>query len=136
MTSVRTRLLGLVGGLLAVVLLALGVPLGIDLASVRTQRVFLDRLNDANRFVQVAQQQGDRAVLASKLARYDEVYGISVAVLDHDGRIRAASRPGLDATTSTATVRRLAAVALTGHHGGSPHAVWPWAARRSSSPSP
>ena len=56
----RTRLLGLVGGLLAVVLLALGVPLGMDLASVRTQRVFLDRLNDANRFVQVAQQQGDR----------------------------------------------------------------------------
>ena len=93
----RTRLLGLVGGLMAVVLLALGVPLGIDLASVRTQGVFLDRLNDANRFVQVAQQQGDRSVLADKLARYDEVYGISVAVLDHSGRVRAASRPGLEA---------------------------------------
>ena len=86
MRRVRTRLLGLVLGLMAVVLLALGVPLAIDLASVRTQRVFLDRLNDANRFVQVAQQQGDRSVLAAKLARYDEVYGIAVALLDHDGR--------------------------------------------------
>jgi signal transduction histidine kinase len=123
---VRTRLLGLVGGLLAVVLLALGVPLGIDLASVRTQRVFLDRLNDANRFVQVAQQQGDRAVLSERLARYDEVYGIAVAVLDHNGRLRAASRPGLTTRTSTAPVRRLAGVALTGHHGEPPRAVWPW----------
>jgi len=112
---------------MAVVLLALGVPLGIDLASVRTQGVFLDRLNDANRFVQVAQQQGDRSVLAEKLARYDEVYGISVAVLDHSGRVRAASRPGLEAATHTAPVRRLAAVALSGHHGEPPRAVWPWA---------
>jgi signal transduction histidine kinase len=124
----RTQLLGLVGGLLAVVLLALGVPLGMDLASVQTQRVFLDRLNDANRFVQVAQQQGDRRVLASKLARYDEVYGISVAVLDHGGRIRAASRPGLGTATSTAAVRHLTNVALSGHHGESPRAVWPWSA--------
>ncbi|WP_064750450.1 sensor histidine kinase [Solirubrobacter soli] len=122
----RTRLLGLVGGLLAVVLLALGVPLGMDLASVRTQRVFLDRLNDANRFVQVAQQQGDRQVLSERLARYDEVYGIAVAVLDHNGRIRAASRPGLTTRTATAPVRRLAGIALTGHHGEPPRAVWPW----------
>ena len=122
----RTRLLGLVGGLLAVVLLALGVPLGIDLASVRTQRVFLDRLNDANRFVQVAQQQGDRQVLAAKLARYDEVYGIAVAVLDHNGHVRAASRPGLTQQTARAPVRRLAGIALTGHHGEPPRAVWPW----------
>ncbi|MDA0165109.1 HAMP domain-containing histidine kinase [Solirubrobacter ginsenosidimutans] len=122
----RTRLLGLVGGLMAVVLLALGVPLGIDLASVRTQRVFLDRLNDANRFVQVAQQQGDRSVLAAKLARYEEVYGIVVAVLDHSGRVRAASRPGLRAQSLTAPAQRLATVALSGHHGEPPHAIWPW----------
>ena len=82
----RTRLLSLVLGLMAVVLVALGVPLGIDLASVQTQRVFLDRLNDANRFVQVAQQQGDLSVLSAKLARYDEVYGIEVALLDRDGQ--------------------------------------------------
>jgi signal transduction histidine kinase len=123
---VRTRLLGLVLGLMAVVLLALGVPLGIDLASMQTQRVFLDRLNDANRFVQVAQQQGDVSVLSAKLARYDEVYGIGVALLDRDGQVRAASRPALEHQTLERSTRRLAAVALSGQHGEPPRAVWPW----------
>ena len=111
---------------MAVVLLALGVPLGIDLASVRTQGVFLDRLNDANRFVQVAQQQGDRSVFAEKLARYDEVYGISVAVFDHSGRVRAASRPGLETETHAAPVGGWRG-RVSGHHGEPPRAVWPWA---------
>jgi signal transduction histidine kinase len=124
----RTRLLGLVLSLMAVVLLALGVPLGMDLASVQTQRVFLDRLNDANRFVQVAQQQGDITVLADKLARYDEVYGIAVAVIDRSGHIRAASRPGLGTQTRTPAIGHLAAVALSGQHGEPPRAIWPWEA--------
>jgi signal transduction histidine kinase len=123
---VRTRLLGLVLGLMAVVLVALGVPLGIDLASVQTQRVFLDRLNDANRFVQVAQQQGDVSVLSAKLARYDEVYGIGVALLDRDGQVRAASRPALEHQTLERPTRRLVAIALSGQHGEPPRAVWPW----------
>jgi signal transduction histidine kinase len=123
---VRARLLGLVLGLMAVVLVALGVPLGIDVASVQTQRVFLDRLNDANRFVQVAQQQGDPSVLSAKLARYDEVYGIRVALLDREGRVRAASRPGLQHQTLERPTRRLAAVALSGQNGEPPRAVWPW----------
>ena len=122
----RPRLLGLVLSLMAVLLLALGVPLAIDLASVRTQQVFLDRLNDANRFVQVAQQQGDSSVLADKLARYDQVYGIPVALLDRAGHVRAASRPGLRAQALAPPARRLAAVALSGHHGEPPRAVWPW----------
>jgi signal transduction histidine kinase len=126
---VRTRLLGLVLGLMAIVLLALGVPLGIDLASVRTQRVFLDRVNDANRFVLVAQQQEPAArgsLLAEELARYDEVYGIAVAVLDRGGRVRAASRPGLARRALGPHAGQLAAVALSGQHGEAPHAVWPW----------
>ncbi len=122
----RTRLLGLVLGLMTVVLVALGVPLAIDLASVQTQRVFLDRLNDANRFVQVAQQQGDVSVLSAKLARYDEVYGIEVALLDRDGQVRAASRPALEHQTLERPTRRLVAVALSGQHGEPPRAVWPW----------
>ena len=116
---------------MAVVLLALGVPLGIDLASVRTQRVFLDRLNDANRFVQVAQQQGDRSVLAEKLARYEEVYGIVVAVLDHSGRVRAASRPGLEPQSLT----RAGPAARRGRAERPPRRaaarVWPWTGPRS-----
>jgi signal transduction histidine kinase len=111
---------------MAVVLVALGVPLAIDVASVQTQRVFLDRLNDANRFVQVAQQQGDVSVLSAKLARYDEVYGIGVALLDRDGHVRAASRPALEHQTLDRGTRRLAAVALSGQHGEPPRAVWPW----------
>jgi hypothetical protein len=126
---VRPRLLGLVLSLMAVLLLALGVPLAIDLASVRTQEVVLDRLNDANRFVQVA-QQGDSSVLADKLARYDEVYGIPVALLDHAGHVRAASRPGLRAQALAPPAKRLAAVALSGHHGEPPRAVWPWSPSR------
>jgi signal transduction histidine kinase len=115
---VRRRLLALVGGLMAVVLLALGVPLAVDAAEVRTQRVFLDRLDDADRFVAVAEQGGD---VSSELARYDEVYGIAVALLDRRGRLRAASRPGLGDEA-----RRLAAVALAGRHGKPPRTVWPW----------
>ena len=125
----RTRLLGLVLGLMAVVLLALGVPLAADLAAVRTQRVYLDRLNDANRFVSVAQQAeraGDTSALAGELARYDAVYGIAVAVLDRGGRVRAASRPGLVTDALGARSRRLAAVALSGHYGRPPKAIWPW----------
>ena len=93
----RARLLGLVLALMAVGLLALGVPLAVNVAYVRTQRTFLDRLNDTNRFVVVAQQDqpgGDTALLASELARYDEAYGIAAAVLDRDGKVRVASRPG------------------------------------------
>jgi signal transduction histidine kinase len=111
---------------MAVVLLALGVPLAIDLASVRTQQVFLDRLNDANRFVQVAQQQGDSSLLADKFARYEEVYGIPVALLDHTGHVRAASRPVLQAQALVRPARRPATVALSGHHGEPPGVVWPW----------
>jgi hypothetical protein len=126
---VRPRLLGLVLGLMGIVLLALGVPLGVDLASVRTQQVFLDRVNDYNRFVLVAQQQAPAArasLLADELARYDEVYGIAVAVLDRSGRVRAVSRPGLARRALDPHAERPAAVALSGHHGEPPHAVWPW----------
>lgn len=125
----RARLLGLVLGVLAVMLPALGVPLGIDVASVHTQRVFLDRLNDANRFVQVAEQERPAvgaSSLTAELARYDDGSGIAVAVVDRGGRVRTASRPGLQAQALGARARRLAAVALTGHHGEPPRAVWPW----------
>ncbi len=110
---------------MAVVLLALGVPLGMDVASVRTQRVFLDRLEGANRLVAVAEQavqSGDVSELAAQLARYDDLYGTAVAVLDRGGRVRAASRPGLEAQA----LGRRAAVALTGAHGEPPRAIWPW----------
>lgn len=111
---------------MAVVLLALGVPLGIDVASVQTQRVFLDRLNDANRFLRVAQQQGDPSALADELARYDEVYGIAAAALDRTGRVRAASRPGLERRPLDPRARRMVAIALSGHHGEPPRTIWPW----------
>ena len=93
------RLLGLLLGLLVVVLLALGAPLGMSMASARTQQMFLDRLSDTSRFASIAQLDrsvADNAVLAAELARYDEVYGIAVAVLGRDGQALVSSRPGLD----------------------------------------
>jgi signal transduction histidine kinase len=126
---VHARLLGLLLALMAVVLVALGVPLGISMAAARTQRAFLDRLNDASRFVSVVQERqaaADTTLLASSLARYDEVYGIAAAVLDSAGRVQVASRPGLDLASLGRHGQQRVEAALRGRRSEPPHPIWPW----------
>jgi signal transduction histidine kinase len=126
---VHSRLLGLLLTLMAVVLIALGVPLGISMASARTQQTFLDRLNDASRFVSVAQQRpadDDGTLLASQLARYEEVYGIAAAVLDRQGQVLVASRPRLAVPSLGQRAEQRVRAALTGRRSEPPGVIWPW----------
>src|SRR5215211_8446678 len=99
----RVRLFVLLLTLLACVIAALQVPLAFSYAVAEQQRVFIDRLNDTDRFASIAQDglaaEEDISALEQELNRYDDVYGIPVAVLDRDGRPVVASRGGLDLDT-------------------------------------
>src|SRR3954463_4106423 len=79
----RFRLITILTVLMAGVLLALTVPLARGVAGSEQHAVFLDRLNDANRFAAVLQDartRDDLAVLDGELARYHEVHDRIVAV--------------------------------------------------------
>lgn len=114
----RTRLLPLLIVLMAGVLLALGIPLGVITAGVEQQRVVIDRIDDAARFASLAQfvtarPAGDadgktpeederRATLRTELARYYGLYGIRAGVFYRDHTPMAAAPSG---TPAPATAR-------------------------------
>ncbi|WP_009951313.1 hypothetical protein [Saccharopolyspora erythraea] len=92
----RARITALLLTLVACLLLALSVPLALSTAARETEGVFLDRLNDTERFAGLAEQATtdvDLPWLAGELARYQQVYGITAAVLDRDGAVRTGSSP-------------------------------------------
>src|SRR2546423_3729759 len=79
----RFRLIAILTALMAGVLLALTVPLARGVAGSAQHAVYLDRLNDANRFAAVLQDartRDDLAVLDGELQRYHEVHDRIVAV--------------------------------------------------------
>lgn len=128
----RTRLAGLLLGLLATVLLALVVPLGLTLTSAAQQRVYLDRLGDATRLASVAGRAGtpaDLVALRADLQRYEDVYGIAAQLLDRNGQsvVSSARPPDLGAPGSAA--RQRVDVARTGRRGDPPAARAPWDTR-------
>lgn len=89
-----TRLLPLLIVLMAAVLLALGVPLGVSVARAEQQKVVIDRIDDTARFASLAQfvtedgSGGSRRTdtderletLQTELTSYYEVYGIKAGV--------------------------------------------------------
>ncbi|MDT7635992.1 MAG: hypothetical protein QOC83_280 [Pseudonocardiales bacterium] len=120
----RRRLLVTVMVLVAMVLVGLGVPLAVSGARGALQAQFVDRLADTVRFASLAQRplvEADPAALLPEMQRYDEVYGISVALVARDGAILAASRPGLELSTAD-RVR----VALAGRRSEPYPLVLPW----------
>ncbi|MFI6519322.1 ATP-binding protein [Spirillospora sp. NPDC050679] len=95
----RLRLVVVFTTLIALVIAGLAVPLGLAYASHRSGRLLLDRRADATRFAELADQaarDGDRTTLAAEIARYAELYGAGVRVLDRDG-VTVASSGLLDA---------------------------------------
>ena len=77
------RLLTVLVPLLVALFAALGVPLAANMAQRETQAVYLDRLADANRFAALAADslgRGQRDALSAEIGRYDQVYGIAVAL--------------------------------------------------------
>ncbi len=121
----RTRLLAVLVALMTLVLAVLSVPLGTNLAATRQQDMFLDRLQDATRFANQAQQfDADDQALAPDLARYGDVYGIPVVLLDRSGTVRASSQLPLRLTDPE--VARAVGRALAGHQTQDPPLLWPW----------
>jgi signal transduction histidine kinase len=124
----RRRLLLVLLPLLLGLLVALEVPLAQTYADRQSQRLFIERLGDADRFAGLANPvlRGGtgRRSLQAELRRYDELYGVQVAVFDADRDLVLASRfggPVLDAR-----VRRALAAALAGRSPAVPATAWPW----------
>ncbi|WP_370616753.1 sensor histidine kinase [Mumia sp. Pv 4-285] len=123
----RRRLLVLSTVALSVLLVALIVPLIGTYASDRTQDLFVTRQADLNRLTVVAGtalETGSVASLRSELARYEEVYGARLVVVDADRRTVAASPGELD----PAAVPRAVSRALAGNSAEEPQPFWPWSA--------
>ncbi|MCQ4211023.1 sensor histidine kinase [Streptomyces longispororuber] len=134
----RARLLPLLIVLMAGVLLALGFPLAVSVASAQQQKVVVDRIDDTARFASLAQFVTTRAsedgvdvtderqqTLQKELARYHDVYGIKAGVfyrnLDPMGRA-----PGDFRVPGDGQLRSAFDEAMYSRGSHDPPQVWPW----------
>ena len=93
----RSRLLVTVLVLMGLLAVGLGVPLALADTRSAQQELFTDRLTDTIFFASIAQRpitEADASGLAAELARYQEVYGVQVAVLDSPATAAPASSGG------------------------------------------
>lgn len=125
---------------MAAVLLALGIPLAVSLASAEQQRVVVDRIDDTARFAALAQFVADRTpgsragaddtderreTLQQELDRYHDVYGIRAGVFDRGGDAMA-NAPRDWFVPASGDGRDAYAEALLGRRSHDPEQVWPW----------
>lgn len=123
----RRRLLFTYLSLLACVLVALEAPLAYTYAARETQRMFIDRLNDAARFASLAEpalRTGETVTLQAEVERYHALYGIDVAVVDRDSRVVVSSGPHV--TLDSEDARRRLRESLAGERPPINRVVWPW----------
>lgn len=123
----RYRLVGTYLALLALVLLALEIPLATNMASGRTEAMVIGRFIDAARIASVADpalRTGRATGLVEQLRRYHDLYQISAAVTDRDGRIFAMT--GDPSLFATGAARQRIEQALAGERVGSTGTIWPW----------
>jgi signal transduction histidine kinase len=123
----RARLFLLLLTLLACVIVALQVPLGFSYAVAAQQTVFIDRLNDTDRFAALAQDglaAEDVSALRQEVRRYDDVYGIPVAILNSEHKIVVASRDGLNLADPKIAER--IGIAASGRRAEEPLIQLPW----------
>lgn len=124
----RVRFFVVFAVLLAAALAGLGVPLAVSDAREQARVVYIDRLADLARFAELLPDNpGDvdkRAVLA-ELRRYEDLYGIPVAVVGTDRTVMITSRPGVpgDDPVTEAVIR----AALVGRAGEPPQLLLPGA---------
>src|SRR5690606_15985009 len=84
------RLLIVLVPLAVLLVAALGAPLSVTVAEREMQEAYVDRLNDVGRFASLAEtalSTGRTEALQLELARYHELYGIAVAVIDTSGAV-------------------------------------------------
>jgi signal transduction histidine kinase len=126
----RARLIWVLTTLMACILLALGVPLGSSIVREHQNALFHDRVDDTAYFAALAGNVlpgTSPATLRTELTRYEQVYGISSAVVDRNGRpwIATPGYPGSDAGDGPAALRQ----AFAGRHSVDPATIWPWSNR-------
>lgn len=121
------RLLTVLVPLLVALAVALGLPLAVAVAQRETQATYLDRLADVGRFASLAESSlasGRTTALRDELVRYDQLYGIPVALVAPGGRVLLASRDAPDLSASAVASGLTAAFA--GYRPDPPPVVWPW----------
>ncbi|MBP2358657.1 MULTISPECIES: sensor histidine kinase [Streptomyces] len=129
----RTRLLPLLIILMAAVLLALGVPLAVQVAAAEQQRVVIDRIDDMARFAALAQFVSEpvegsderQRILQTELESYNSVYGIKAGVFYRDDRALAKA-PASWLLPEEGEGRQAFKEALLGRRSHDPPQVWPW----------
>jgi signal transduction histidine kinase len=124
---VRARLLVILMVLLGLLAAGLGVPLALANAAAAQSRLFTDRLTDTVFYASLAERsvtEADAAGLTAELARYDEVYGVTVLVLDRDLRTVASSRQPAPALDGAAMER--VELALAGRRSDTYPLITPW----------
>lgn len=118
---------------MAAVLLALGVPLAVSLASAQQQKVIVDRIDDTAYFAAIARPAADTTtgsrdelrVLSQELQSYYEVYGIRAGVfLPNDTPL--ANGPKNWFLPATGEVRDAFEESLLSRRSHDPEQVWPW----------
>ena len=116
---------------LAVLLVAaLGVPLSITVAEREMQETYVDRLNDVGRFASLAEtalSTGRTEALHQELARYHDLYGIPVVVIDASGAVLLGPAGAYqEAARSEPALVRIVTAALAGARS-EPSGKWaPW----------
>jgi signal transduction histidine kinase len=124
---VSARLRATYLSLLAVALAVFSVALAVAVAAGDTQRMFIDRQNDTERFAGLAAtalQTGHTRALSAELSEYHRLFGAGAVVLSQDGTVQLAAGP----SGSGAGDRYRAQVdaALSGGRSDPAGTVWPW----------
>ncbi|MEV5713340.1 HAMP domain-containing sensor histidine kinase [Amycolatopsis mediterranei] len=127
----RVRLQGIVLTLVALLVFGLGIPLAISIAAGAQQDLFLDRLTDTARFASLAQRpllDNKASLINPDLVRYNEVYGVQVAVVDQDGKLFASSLGGSGARIDLKAERISGPIreALAGRRSQPTGVLMPW----------
>lgn len=73
--------------------------------------------------------EGDEQALGNALRQYEDIYGITAAILDRNGKSLVSSHPGYDLPPS-GPAREAFLDARAGHRSDDPPQVWPWQNRR------
>ncbi|MCZ2814322.1 HAMP domain-containing sensor histidine kinase [Modestobacter sp. VKM Ac-2979] len=121
----RRRLIALFLGLVAVLLLAVEVPLAASYAQARTQELLIDRTGDTSRLARLAAPALARdavRTLQPELRAYGELYGVLVQVHGPDGELLLSSAPDAPEAAAADSMGQ----ALAGRRSSPPPTVLPW----------
>jgi signal transduction histidine kinase len=127
---VRARLTWVLLTLMACILLALGLPLATSIVREHQNALFQDRVDDTAHFAALAESAlpgPPPATLRTDLMRFQQVYGISSAVVDRDGRpwVVTPGYPGGRSPDVQVALRQ----AFAGRHSVDTGTIWPWSHR-------